>query len=94
MDLRKLIPTDNIEHFLDKFCNSPAALTIHERCFLLRCDETPPPSAGGRRPFVDVEMSLKYVGVKNETQVNYGRISLRYPNLLFFSWGQRGKSSE
>ncbi|KAF9405969.1 hypothetical protein HW555_013495, partial [Spodoptera exigua] len=65
MDLRKLIPTEDIQHFLSKFCNSDGALSIHERCFILRCDETPARD-GSRRPFVDVEMSLKYIGVKQE----------------------------
>ncbi|KAJ8718377.1 hypothetical protein PYW08_002614 [Mythimna loreyi] len=68
MDLRKLIPTDDTRHFLDNFCNNESALTIHERCFILRCDDAPAPESG-RRAYVDVEMSLRYVGVKTDTHV-------------------------
>lgn len=67
MDLRKLIPTEDIQHFLSKFCNNDGALSIHERCFILRCDEGPA-REGSRRPYVDVEMSLKYLGDKQEVQ--------------------------
>ncbi|XP_061719670.1 centrosomal protein of 120 kDa-like [Cydia pomonella] len=63
MDLRKLVPTDNIEHFLNNFCNEPQALSIHERCFILRTDGQ---RDGDRKPYVDVDMSLKYVGVQTE----------------------------
>ncbi|XP_047029333.1 centrosomal protein of 120 kDa-like [Helicoverpa zea] len=76
MDLRKLIPTEDIQHFVDKFCNSDGALTIHERCFILRCDDTPALDYG-RRPFVDVEMSLKYLGVKQEVQKKPNNLTAR-----------------
>ncbi|XP_026325931.1 centrosomal protein of 120 kDa isoform X2 [Hyposmocoma kahamanoa] len=65
MDLRKLIPTNDIHQFQTSFCNSAKALTIHERCFLLRCDETEPRNES-RRPYVDVEMTLKYLGVAQD----------------------------
>lgn len=65
MDLRKLIPTNDIHEFQTSFCNSAKALTIHERCFLLRCDETEPRNES-RRPYVDVEMTLKYLGVAQD----------------------------
>ncbi|KAJ8714464.1 hypothetical protein PYW07_002689 [Mythimna separata] len=68
MDLRKLIPTDDTRHFLDSFCNFESALTIHERCFILRCDEAPPQEYN-RRAYVDVEMSLRYVGVKTDSNI-------------------------
>lgn len=68
MDLRKLIPTDDTRHFLDNFCNSDGALTIHERCFILRCDEKPVQECG-RRPYVDVEMCLRYVGLKTDSNI-------------------------
>ncbi|XP_073960069.1 centrosomal protein of 120 kDa-like isoform X1 [Choristoneura fumiferana] len=64
MDLRKLVPTEDINHFLESFCNEFQALTIHERCFILRCDERARDDV--RRPYVDVDMSLKYDGVKTE----------------------------
>ncbi|CAH4022855.1 unnamed protein product [Pieris brassicae] len=63
MDLRKLVPTDNIEHFLSNFCNNDKALTIHERCFILRCDDLTRNEY--RRPYMDVELSLKYQGVRS-----------------------------
>ncbi|XP_026741217.1 centrosomal protein of 120 kDa-like [Trichoplusia ni] len=66
MDLRKLVPTEDARHFVDKFCNAEGALTIHERCFMLRCDD--PGVTSARRPYVDVEMTLKYVGVQNDVQ--------------------------
>ncbi|XP_047532384.1 centrosomal protein of 120 kDa-like [Vanessa atalanta] len=64
MDLRKLVPTDDIDHFLNNFCNNDNSLTIHERCFMLRCDGGE--SKESRKPYMDVEMSLKYLGVKND----------------------------
>nr|XP_026493089.1 centrosomal protein of 120 kDa-like [Vanessa tameamea] len=64
MDLRKLVPTDDIDHFLNNFCNNDNSLTIHERCFMLRCDGGE--SKDSRKPYMDVEMSLKYLGVKND----------------------------
>ncbi|CAD0202133.1 unnamed protein product [Chrysodeixis includens] len=50
MDLRKLVPAQDTRTFLDKFCNSEGALTIHERCYMLRCDDSPLP-APGRKPY-------------------------------------------
>ncbi|KAL0870439.1 hypothetical protein ABMA27_005436 [Loxostege sticticalis] len=64
MDLRKLVPTEDLSQFVNQFCNAEAALTIHERCFILRCDARSADEA--RRPFVDVEMSLRYVGIKRD----------------------------
>ncbi|XP_059047867.1 centrosomal protein of 120 kDa-like isoform X2 [Achroia grisella] len=64
MDLRKLVPTENTDDFLSKFCNEQRALTIHERCFILRCDGVI--REEGRRPYVDVEMSLKYLGLQDK----------------------------
>ncbi|XP_052758470.1 centrosomal protein of 120 kDa-like isoform X2 [Galleria mellonella] len=64
LDLRKLVPTDDTNDFLNKFCNAERALTIHERCFILRCEGVA--REEGRRPFVDVEMSLKYVGLQDK----------------------------
>ncbi|XP_045776047.1 centrosomal protein of 120 kDa-like isoform X2 [Maniola jurtina] len=66
-DLRKLVPTDDIHQFVNNFCNEESALTIQERCFILRCDDTLV-KEDGRRPFMDVELSLKYVGVKSNLQ--------------------------
>ncbi|KAJ8714465.1 hypothetical protein PYW07_002690 [Mythimna separata] len=63
MELRPLLDLD-----LDNFCNFESALTIHERCFILRCDEAPPQEYN-RRAYVDVEMSLRYVGVKTDSNV-------------------------
>lgn len=67
MDLRKLIPTEDTQHFVDKFCNMDGVLLIHERCFILRCDGVIN-ADHNRRPYVDVEMSLKYVGLKTDVQ--------------------------
>ncbi|KAJ0175229.1 hypothetical protein K1T71_009370 [Dendrolimus kikuchii] len=64
MDLRKLIPTDDSEQFINKFCNTDKALIINERCFILRCEETHRQVDRSRKPFVDIEMSLKYCGMK------------------------------
>ncbi|CAG4935003.1 unnamed protein product [Colias eurytheme] len=66
MDLRKLIPTDDIQVFLTNFCNNDKSLTVHERCFILRCDDVI--REGSRRPYIDVELSLKYLGVKKNAQ--------------------------
>ncbi|KAM3961686.1 centrosomal protein of 120 kDa [Aphomia sociella] len=63
MDLRKLVPTENTRDFLDKFCNEERALTIHERCFILACEG---PREDSRRPYVDIEMSLKYLGLQEK----------------------------
>ncbi|XP_039758639.1 centrosomal protein of 120 kDa-like isoform X2 [Pararge aegeria] len=63
LDLRKLVPTDDINQFVNSFCNEDNALTIQERCFVLRCDDKLVREAG-RRPFMDVELTLKYVGVR------------------------------
>lgn len=60
---QQLVPTDNIEHFLTNFCNNDKALTIHERCFILRCDDVTRNES--RRPYMDVELSLKYQGNRN-----------------------------
>ncbi|XP_075979432.1 centrosomal protein of 120 kDa-like [Anticarsia gemmatalis] len=67
LDLRKLIPTEDTQYFLEKFCNTEGALVINERCFILRCDDVPS-SGQSRRPFVDVEMSLKYLGLKTDAK--------------------------
>ncbi|KAG6453017.1 uncharacterized protein LOC115445376 [Manduca sexta] len=66
MDLRKLIPTNDTKHFVEKFCNTDNALTIQERCYILRCDDAS--ESNSRRPYVDVEMSLRYVGVRENAQ--------------------------
>lgn len=72
MDLRKLIPTEDTKQFLDKFCNSYKALTISERCFILPSEHTHTESKEQRqrdrtrKPFVDVEMSFRYCGVKQD----------------------------
>ncbi|XP_050349904.1 centrosomal protein of 120 kDa-like [Nymphalis io] len=66
MDLRKLVPTDDIDQFLNNFCNDDNSLTVHERCFMLRCDGGE--NKDSRKPYMDVEMSLKYLGVKNDMQ--------------------------
>ncbi|XP_038222168.1 uncharacterized protein LOC119839800 [Zerene cesonia] len=66
MDLRKLIPTDDIELFITNFCQNDKSLTVHERCFILRCDDVI--REGSRRPYMDVELSLKYLGVKKNSQ--------------------------
>ncbi|XP_053612049.1 uncharacterized protein LOC128676125 [Plodia interpunctella] len=72
LDLRKLVPTDELKLFLHKFCNSERALSISERCFLLRCAgasaAAASAAASGRRPFVDVHICLKYVGVQKDTE--------------------------
>ncbi|XP_028041102.1 uncharacterized protein LOC114251104 [Bombyx mandarina] len=68
LDLRKLIPTEDIKHFIDNFCNTDNALTIQERCYILRCEETTKRKDDGRRPFVDIEMSLKYMGARGVAQ--------------------------
>lgn len=67
MDLRKIIPTEDTGSFLNRFCNVDGALVIHERCFILRCDDVPTDRT--RRPYIDIEMSLKYIGVRSDTQV-------------------------
>ncbi|XP_068622564.1 centrosomal protein of 120 kDa-like [Battus philenor] len=65
LDLRKLVPTEDVKKFVNEFCNSENCLTINERCYLLRCNDG---SRGdSRRPYMDVEISLKYVGVKSRT---------------------------
>ncbi|GBP97241.1 hypothetical protein EVAR_68331_1 [Eumeta japonica] len=66
MDLRKLTPTDNLQDFMNVFCNSENALIIHERCHMLSCDENHRLRDDSRKPFIDIEMSLKYVGLKTE----------------------------
>ncbi|CAK1542286.1 unnamed protein product [Leptosia nina] len=66
MDLRKLIPTDDIGLFLTNFCNNDKSLTINERCFILCCDDVA--KDGSRRPYMDVELSLKYQGVNQNVQ--------------------------
>ncbi|XP_049871375.1 centrosomal protein of 120 kDa isoform X2 [Pectinophora gossypiella] len=65
MDLRKLVPTDDVTQFTSGFCNVEGTLTIHERCFILRCDEKVE-TRDQRRPYVDVEMSLKYLGEQQD----------------------------
>ncbi|CAH2982236.1 unnamed protein product [Chilo suppressalis] len=64
MDLRKLVPTEDLSVFTGQFCNTDNALSIHERCYILRCDGAT--SQDARRPYVDIEMSLKYLGMKND----------------------------
>ncbi|CAB3244056.1 unnamed protein product [Arctia plantaginis] len=66
VDLRKIIPTEDTGYFVNKFCNVDGALVIHERCFILRCDDVPTDHT--RRPYVDIEMSLKYIGVRSDVQ--------------------------
>lgn len=62
MDLRKLVPTPTLKHFLQSFCNTEDALTIHERCYLLCVDERARGAREeARRPYVDLEMTLRYV---------------------------------
>ncbi|XP_052742323.1 centrosomal protein of 120 kDa [Bicyclus anynana] len=68
LDLRKLVPTEDVEKFVASFCNEGSALCIQERCYLLRCDDAP--QEGGRRAFVDVELSLKYSGVGSNVPVS------------------------
>ncbi|CAH2049489.1 unnamed protein product, partial [Iphiclides podalirius] len=64
LDLRRLVPTDDVCHFVSEF---DGALTLQERCYVLRCGTTPPATAPNnaplRRPYVDIETCLKYVGV-------------------------------
>ncbi|CAH2087114.1 unnamed protein product [Euphydryas editha] len=67
VDLRKLIPTDDIEEFLNNFCNNDNSLTIYERCFMIRCDGLE--CKDRRKPYMDVELSLKYLGEKKNKQV-------------------------
>ncbi|XP_045450158.1 centrosomal protein of 120 kDa-like [Melitaea cinxia] len=66
LDLRKLIPTDNIEEFLNNFCNNDNSLTIYERCFMIRCDGVE--TKDRRKPYMDVELSLRYLGEKKNVQ--------------------------
>ncbi|CAG9790841.1 unnamed protein product, partial [Diatraea saccharalis] len=66
MDLRKLVPTEDLSLFTNQFCNFENALTIHERSYILRCDGATPHDT--RRPYVDIEMSLKYLGLKKDVQ--------------------------
>ncbi|XP_060804395.1 uncharacterized protein LOC106129089 [Amyelois transitella] len=66
VDLRKLVPTDDLTQFLNKFCNKDRALSISERCYILRCEGGLREQA--RRPFVDIEISLKFVGMQTERQ--------------------------
>ncbi|KPJ15798.1 Centrosomal protein of 120 kDa [Papilio machaon] len=65
LDLRKLIPTEDVKRFVSEFCNSEGRLAIHERCYLLRCDDTP---LSVRRPYMDVEISLKFISDKAKVQ--------------------------
>ncbi|XP_072938365.1 uncharacterized protein [Epargyreus clarus] len=65
LDLRMLVPTNDINHFLSNFCNRDKALVISSRCYILRCDDTM--LEGTRRPYVDVEMSLQFVGFEHAT---------------------------
>ncbi|XP_013170050.1 PREDICTED: centrosomal protein of 120 kDa-like [Papilio xuthus] len=65
LDLRKLIPTEDVKRFISEFCNSEGRLAIHERCYLVRCDDT---ALSVRRPYMDVEISLKYIADKSKVQ--------------------------
>ncbi|KAI5651559.1 hypothetical protein NE865_00803 [Phthorimaea operculella] len=78
MDLRKLIPTEDPEKFVQNFCNTGKGFTIHERCFILRCDETTAPR-DNRRPYVDVEMTLQYHGVVKEKS-SHGNVGVNNCN--------------
>lgn len=63
MDLRKLVPTEDVKSFLETFCNNDKSLTINERCYIMCCDERNRKD-DRRKPFIDIEMSLKYIGAK------------------------------
>ncbi|CAH0725018.1 unnamed protein product, partial [Brenthis ino] len=65
LDLCKLIPTDDINHFVNNFCNNDKALTIHERCYMLPFHNR---ATDNRRCYMDVELSLKYIGIKSNVQ--------------------------
>ncbi|XP_061379599.1 uncharacterized protein LOC116768223 isoform X2 [Danaus plexippus] len=60
MDVAKLAPTDDLQTFIDNFCTNNT-LTVQERCFFVRTDDVI--INNSKRPYMDVEMSLKYVGV-------------------------------
>ncbi|OWR52569.1 putative coiled-coil domain containing 100 [Danaus plexippus plexippus] len=60
MDVAKLAPTDDLQTFIDNFCTNNT-LTVQERCFFVRSDDVI--INNSKRPYMDVEMSLKYVGV-------------------------------
>ncbi|CAG5059408.1 unnamed protein product [Parnassius apollo] len=68
LDLRKLVPTESLQQFVSEFCNSDHSLTIHERCYVLRCEQRDQTSSHTRRPYMDVEISLKHIGHKNIKQ--------------------------
>ncbi|CAG9117023.1 unnamed protein product [Plutella xylostella] len=89
MDLRKLIPTDNLHHFLDSFCNSDHSLTIHERCYMLPFEENN--KGGNRRAFVDVEMSLKHCADNNNEKPPPVPMSARSATQLECSSKKEGK---
>lgn len=65
VNLRSLVPTDNLQEFLK--CTANASAVLHERCFLTKPDLTEKPAESQcQRPYLDVQLKLQYIGSKTD----------------------------
>ncbi|XP_077299446.1 uncharacterized protein LOC143920433 [Arctopsyche grandis] len=61
-DIRQMLPTDELSNFLENFCNDSKAYTYKEKCFLISSKTGDiPEDSKGRKPYIDLEVTLKYV---------------------------------
>lgn len=64
INLQPLIPTDNIEEFLETCKNNSS--TLNQRCYLHKKDVTENNETESNNSYLDLQLKLQYVGIKTD----------------------------